>query len=603
MSMLPRNRLLLFTLPAAALLLALSPLVQAAGEYRYPRADFGQRIEGISGDVQVWWCEATWKVAQQRPAPQNAASAATLSAARNDFEAVQVVLRPPKGLRQLTAAASAFEGADGAVIPARNVQVLRVYYHFVQRPTDRTGTRDWWPDALPPLDKPLDLAAEKNQPLWVLVHVPQDAKAGDYKGTLTLKADDWSAAVPLQLHVWNFALPKQNHLESGFGLGLEEKYHHLKTDADKRRMWDMYFQAFADHRISPYDPTPMDPIRMKFLFHANPPRAEIDFTAFDRAMRRGIDQFHFTNLRLGVDGVGGSLRDAQGNVFHAGSPEFEAVFASEVKQLQDHFREQGWLKAPYVYWTDEPKPQDYPHVQAGMDRIKKYAPDLPTLITLNQPDELLTLNRSIDIWCPNTPRFNPASAEKHRAKGERYWWYLCTGPKAPFVTLFIDHPATEMRVWAWQTWQRDIAGLLVWATTYWNTHGNRPQNPYEDPMSYSHERGYPYYGNGDGRLLYPPLAAARPDSADHGPIMEPPVSCIRLEMLREGIEDYEFLWLLRDLIGKKRESLTAEQVKAYEALLQVPDEITASMTKFTIDPQPIYARRAAIAEAIERLMK
>ena len=82
-------------------------------------------------------------------------------------------------------------------------------------------------------------------------------------------------------------------------------------------------------------------------------------------------------------------------------------------------------------------------------------------------------------------------------------------------------------------------------------------------------------------------------------MIEPPVSSIRWEMLREGIEDYEFLWLLRDLIDKKRASLTAEQVKAYESLLEVPEAITRNVTTFTTDPAPIYARRAAVAEAIE----
>jgi len=79
------------------------------------------------------------------------------------------------------------------------------------------------------------------------------------------------------------------------------------------------------------------------------------------------------------------------------------------------------------------------------------------------------------------------------------------------------------------------------------------------------------------------------------------VSSIRWEMLREGIEDYEYLWLLRDLIGKKRASLSAEQAKAYESLLEVPRAITRDMTTFTTDPAPIYVRRAAIAAAIERL--
>ena len=112
-----------------------------------------------------------------------------------------------------------------------------------------------------------------------------------------------------------------------------------------------------------------------------------------------------------------------------------------------------------------------------------------------------------------------------------------------------------------------------------------------------------YFGNGDGRFLYPPLRAATPGLSGSGPVIEPPVSSIRWEMLREGIEDYEYLWLLRDLIAKRRASLTAEQVKSYESLLEVPEAITRDMTTFTTDPRPIYARRAAIAEAIEQLVK
>jgi hypothetical protein len=101
--------------------------------------------------------------------------------------------------------------------------------------------------------------------------------------------------------------------------------------------------------------------------------------------------------------------------------------------------------------------------------------------------------------------------------------------------------------------------------------------------------------------LYPPEVAAVPGLRGPGPVIEPPVSSIRLEMLREGIEDWEYLHLLRELIGKRRAELAPEQVKQYEALLQVPESITADMTTFTTDPAPIYARRKQIAEAIEAL--
>jgi hypothetical protein len=218
---------------------------------------------------------------------------------------------------------------------------------------------------------------------------------------------------------------------------------------------------------------------------------------------------------------------------------------------------------------------------------------------------------AVDIWCPISFNYNHEAAEKRRACGERFWWYVCCGPKAPFCTLFIDHPATELRVWHWQTWQRKIVGTLIWASNYWTSEAaypDKPQNPYEDPMSYVSGYSTPkgtksYWGNGDGRFLYPPEAAAVPGKSGPGPVLQPPVSSIRWEMLREGVEDYEFLWLLRDLVGKKRNRLTSDEIKQYESLLDVPAAITKDMTTFAADPAPIYARRAAIAEAIERLSR
>jgi hypothetical protein len=218
---------------------------------------------------------------------------------------------------------------------------------------------------------------------------------------------------------------------------------------------------------------------------------------------------------------------------------------------------------------------------------------------------------AVDIWCPVSPNYDHAKAEKCRARGERFWWYVCCGPKAPFCTLFIDHPATELRVWLWQTWQRNIVGNLVWESNYWTSSAAYPdkaQNPYQDPMGYvsgySTPRGTKaYWGNGDGRFIYPPEAAAEPGMSGGRPVLEPPVSSIRWEMLREGIEDYETLYLLRELIAKKRDSLSAEELKQLESLLEVPAAITKDMTTFTTDPTAIYVRRKAIAEAIEHLSR
>ena len=111
-----------------------------------------------------------------------------------------------------------------------------------------------------------------------------------------------------------------------------------------------------------------------------------------------------------------------------------------------------------------------------------------------------------------------------------------------------------------------------------------------------------YWGNGDGRFIYPAEAAAVPGHSGPDPVIAPPVSSIRWEMLREGIEDWEYLYKLRELIAKHRSELTAGELSQFEPLLEVPESITRDMTTFTTDPAPIYARRRAIAEAIERLV-
>ncbi len=582
----------------------------------YYRTDYGQTLPvgagPAAGSTTVWWARADHKIPRSRAVPKTTGTAAQMAACRDDREAIQVVVRGEKDLSNLSARMSDLRGPDGATIPAGNVKVLRAYYHLVSYPTDYLGIRDFWPDALPALSKPIDLKAGENQPLWILVHVPKNAKAGDYQGQLKIMADGFDASVPIELKVWDFTLPEKNHLATayGFSAGNVFRYHNAKTEADKRKLVDLYFQSFAEHRLSPYCPTPLDPIRVKFLPKADPPRAEVDFTAFDRTMEQAIEKYHFTHFRLPIQGMGGgtfhSRHPGKIHGFSDDTPEYKAMFSSYVKQIESHLKEKGWLDMAYVYWFDEPDPKDYAFVSKGMQKLKKNAPGIPTMLTEQPEGEL----KGVDIWCPVTESYQNDTAQKLIRQGAKFWWYVCTGPKAPYCTLFIDHPAVELRTWHWQAWKRNIVGSLVWQSTYWTSSAAYPdkaQNPYEDPMGYVSGYSTPkgtkrHWGNGDGRFFYPPLAAAEPGLTD-GVVMEGPASSIRLEMLREGVEDWEYLYMLRELVEAKRASLSAEEVKEYEALLQVPESITTDLTHFETLPEPIYQRRAKIAEAIETLQK
>jgi len=341
-------------------------------------------------------------------------------------------------------------------------------------------------------------------------------------------------------------------------------------------------------------------------------RVRFDFTDWDRAMARAIDRYHFNSFRLSIPGLGGGTfharREPELRGFSEDTPHYKALFTSYCQQMQEHLRQKGWLDEAYVYWFDEPAPKDYQFVMNGFAKLKEAAPDINRMLTEQVEPKLAG---GPNIWCPVSPNYKHEAAEQRRRHGETFWWYVCTGPKAPYCTLFIDHPGTELRVWLWQTWQRKINGILVWQTNYWTSSAaypdrEHPQNPYDDPMGWRSGYSTPAgekrpWGNGDGRFVYPPEAAA--DAHPTEPVLDGPVDSIRWEMLRDGVEDYEYLAILSRVLAAKKDELSPEQHRRFAALLEVPDTITKDMTTFTKDPTPIETRRDQIAQAIVELNK
>ncbi len=727
-------------------------------------ADYGERLPVSSADAVLWWTHSGWKVPQSRPAPDADGQAVLIRAARNEADAAQLVIRPARGIQDVRLTKSDLKSAAGDTVAASEIDVLKVRYVPVTRPTDRTGVAAPWPDPLPPLPDRFDLAAGVNQPLWLRVKVPRDAKAGLYKGRIQLTAPGFNVSVPLQLEVYGFTLPDRMTCTTAFGFSPSAVWRYQKiTDAQQQRqVLDKYLQNFADHHISPYDPAPLDPLKvtwpasgdwtggtrdrtvrhagqsslcvrdtsekttasaratglvpipfrglaLTFWYKTADPghhfivtlnhhddtgawmsgrnndirvtgtgewqqfrrtitrfpvgakgvrltlwatlygepgtatgtvwyddvaltnagtgeslipggdfepldiaalKPEFDWSAWDGAMQRAIDHYRFNSFRLRIQGLGGGTFHARSEPSLLGysedTPEYKAAFGAYCRELEAHLEQKGWLDEAFVYWFDEPDPKDYEFVSNGFRKLKAAAPRLRRMLTEQVEEGLVG---GPNIWCPVSHHYDHEDAERRRREGEHFWWYVCTGPKAPYCTLFIDHPATELRVWLWQTWKRKVEGILVWATNYWTSGAAypdpaAPQNPYEDAMGwvsgYSTERGTKRpWGNGDGRFIYPPEAAA--DAQQPETVLDGPVDSIRWEMLRDGIEDYEYLAMLKRLLDEKAARLPAAQRRQFEALLEVPETITTDMTTFTTRPEPIEERRHAIAQAIAQL--
>lgn len=597
---------------AVVLLCALSSLgaQQPGGLLDDPRP--GYWLAGTK-NLGLWWCESGWKIGREHPLPakpHGKPQPVSLSAARGEFEPVQVILRPEKDGQLLAATVSPLGGRRASPI---SVQIAEVAYVQVTHPTDPTCVPGWYPDPLPPLRLPLALKAGLNQPLWLTFHVPRQAKPADHHGDLTLKTSFGTIKVPLRLYVYDFALPDETHLKSALGLGTHEinRYHHLNRQEDKQAVFDKYLRNFAEHRISPYSFYDYSPIDIRFVGQGTNKHAQVDFTSFDRAAALWLDQFHFNTFQLHLRGMGGGtfhsrhLGELEG--FQEGTPEYARLFHDYLSQIEAHLRDHGWLTKAFTYWFDEPAPKDYEFVVAGMDRLKAAAPAIKRMLT-EQPEPALLGH--VDIWCGLTPEWTPQRVSHCRAAGEEVWWYICCGPKAPYITEFIDHAATELRLWPWQSWQYGVSGILIWATLYWTSPAAFPppklQDPWTDPMSYKSGYGEKpgeigYWGNGDGRFLYPPR---RDPAADETPCLDPPINSSRWENLRDGLEDYEYFWLLQQEVQRVTAAKgETDLVTQARGLLNVPNTISQDLKHFTTDPCLLLEHRDRVARMIERLQK
>lgn len=577
-------------------------------------ADYGRRLPDSSDAVSLWWASSGYKVSKGRPAPELNDTSLKLSAARNEIEAAQFVVRPAEDLTGFQAVAKDLKSPSGAMIPAHAIDLLEVGYVYIHTPTDLYGAVGYWPDPLPKLDEPITLEAGENQPIWVRVNVPNDVPAGTYEGAIELTADgDYTANVPVTLEVYDFTLPDRMTVETAFGLGMGRvfQYQRPANEEQKTIITQKYLQAMAEHRISPYDPAPLTrfgvewpDVKPREAIATETLEVKFDWTAWDAAVEYAMENYHFNTMRFSLPGLGssGHNRESDQRVIHGfeqGTPEFEALFHSYASQFQNHLREKGWLDEAYIYWFDEPTEEDYEYVKGSFELIEEHAPGLRRMLTEQTEPELIG---GPNLWCPMISHYQPELAAERQAAGDQYWWYVCTIPKEPYLGLFIDRPATDMRLWLWQTWQYDVSGVLIWETCYWTSPAAFPgtlQNPYEDPMGWnSSRRVKSAWGNGDGRLFYPPLEAA--DGSATGVLGEP-VDTQRIEMLRDGIEDYEYFAMLERLIEEKGNRLSNSRRLQYEALLEVPEEVSVDRTNYTSRPEPIERHREKLAAAIASL--
>ncbi|MGQ9454968.1 MAG: glycoside hydrolase domain-containing protein [Armatimonadota bacterium] len=519
----------------------------------------------------LWYSISTFKVMRDTKPPANKVTTVRISAARNEHEAFQLVIRPKKTLTGVKVVPRTLVGPKKATIPAYNITVRNVDYLRVTEPTSPDVQPGWYPDPLPEFT-PFTAPAGQNTPVWITVYVPPKTAPGDYSGVIDITGPGLKLSMPLKVHVWNFELPTVSALRTAYGCSMSGPctYHGATTLEEKRRLLDHYLRDFWRHRVSPYEPYKYYEIKGA----VENGRIKLDFSDFDLAIQKYFALFN--GFRL----PGFALGETAGVDF---GDNYDQLKIEYMRMVTEHLIDKGQIAKGYNYIFDEPTPEDYPKVKHAAELCRMADQRIKVLLTEQVEDELVGY---VDIWVPIINAYDETKSKARQQAGEEVWWYVCCGPHHPYPNNFIDYPAIDHRILHWITWRYGVNGILYWNTTYWR------DNPWETPMSYTPD-GKGKWGNGDGRLLYPPVKKPSAKFVDKGP-----VPSIRWEMIRDGIEDYDYFAILKAKLDKAKAGPAVEKAKA---ALELVNTLARSRTEYTRDPAKLELAREKVAQAIEAL--
>lgn len=511
---------------------------------------------------------------------------AKLEAARGEWEPFQIVVRSSGGpLSGVRAEAAPLVGPGGAVVAAP--RLYRVEYLEVTTPSSGEGHAGRWPDALvPDVDSfggekrnafPFDVPAGESRALWVEVHVPESAAPGVYRGAVNLRLASGGqppTTVPVTLTVHSFVLPKSSSLPVTFGFtaGAVAKQHPGLSPKQQAELVERYEVLALRHRLSLHggslEPPP---------WHVRDGKPIVDFGTYDAEVGPFLD---------GKVDRGGPAEGARWTAFELRVPAkiVGPDRAEYVRQLVAHLQKRGWLERVFDYTSDEPGEPQFADVVQKAEALHALAPLVPRLVTKAWDTRL---KGSVDIWCPviNFVDDKPGNSDSPPRKvydkeRQRLWWYQsCMSHGCNIVggdyfsgwpSYVVDAPAMSHRIMEWLTFRYHVGGELYYNTVEGYAKG---LDPWKNQLLFA--------GNGDGTLFYPGRADV---IGGHGDI---PVASVRMALIREGLEDYEYLKLYAQAAGQKQaDSLAAS--------------IAGKTYQWEHDAARLMAARHRMAEAIDR---
>lgn len=553
--------------------------------------------------LHVVQMDPVFKVFRETPVEEKADAKFSICLAKNETEALQLAVRSGHALADLEVAVDlplAFEIGRVGYVP---VDHPTAYYscttpewelRYPRTSGQSDGWSGWWPD---PIEKTAKgpLAANTTQAIWINVKTDAATKPGTYAGTITWKADGRVVRTDaFSVKVWNFTLPARPAFPAIYDLRVGGQWKDLGATADARR--EKLWAFMAEKKCCP-DNLGAAPV----FTRGKDGNVKVDFTEYDRLATRYFDHYQFPmsytpgcfycfgwamppKKFLGEDPYEGKW-PYEGSDWTKLRPEYKRVYQQALKLFWDHVKAKGWADRLTLYISDEPHfhhTNIVQQMQACCAMIHEVDPNIR--IYSSTWRHCPEWNNSLDVWGVGHYGCFPTEELTARVKaGSRFWWttdgQMCTDTPYCAVERLLPLYAHAWGADAYEFWGSTWLTYDPWKFG-WHAYIRQSDTP-----------GKTYwvrYPAGDGYLIYPP----RPGDAE-------PVTSVRMEAARDGVEDHSYYVALKGLADKGN-AQAKDLLARLHALVPIPNAGGRHSTRILPEPEKLAELRLSIGELLNQ---
>ena len=391
--------------------------------------------------------------------------------------------------------------------------------------------------------------------LWLTVQVPQDAKAGTYKGYVELDVNGKATKYSYTVKVLDRTLPAP--AEWAFHLDLWQnpyaiaRVHNVelwsKEHFDVLRPYMLKLASAGQKAITatlidrPWDGQTFDPFGSMVTWIKKADGTWLyDFTIFDRwvefMMSCGINKeitcFSMIPWKLSFRYYDQATHSHKHINCAPGDEAYAQFWGGMLSAFAAHLKEKGWFDKTFISMDERSLQQ----MQAAIKVIKDHAPGLKISMAGNYHAEIEAdiFDYCLDIFAYGA--YTPELIAKRRAQGKVSTYYTCCSAEYP--NLFTFSAPADAEFIALEALAKDLDGYLRWAYNSWTI------VPEEDSR-------FTAWPAGDTYVIYPFS-----------------ISSVRWERLVQGIQQFE---KYKILLAEAEAKGNTSRVNALKKLLKSVD--------------------------------